>query len=344
MRESNVFVSVIWGDAYIISFLRFTIPSIMSERNLAALMSLESPEYLIYTMPDYVDRLESAPIIAELRRCFPVRILVIRQGKYESHAHELTRHAHIDTIRYAAIRSAAIWFLQGECIYGDGTLETIRDAAKAGIDAFLTFAPRVGFKGYDLLWKEPGVMDELKSERLTLPNRRLARLSLEAPSSMTHIANFVDSPDIMAWPVILIWRLGRSATLMRGMHMCPIYLRPQTYCDSFQYCIDGDLVPRSIHDWRRIHIPQNSDEFSIVSMCPNEHKEYNVKLDGKLDLDKMARFMAYHMGEFERYMFFNTAITTHDGSDLSGYTEVFYQQEEVLDILRNKVSKYRRFA
>lgn len=341
MRERNVFVSVFWGDVYVLTFLRIALPSILSKRNLEALTSLSYPEYLIYTLEPHVLTLDRDPLIQELRRYFPVRIQTLKVGTYERHPHQMTRVAHIETIRYAAIQSAAIWFLQAECIFGDGALEVIRDAAQDGKYAYLTFAPRVNAKALELIKSNPTHLEELSRSRLTLSFRELGQLSMLAPSDQTARIHYPGSPLLYNWPAIIIWRLGQNATLTRGVHMCPIYLDPDTYTTDFKYCIDGDLVPSAIHDWRRVHLPINSDEFAMLSFSPDEPVGVPTIEDKPLDIRFIARWMSEYAGEFERTLFFNKPVLFHDGSDLSGYSDKLMAIEEEVDKLRHEVRKYR---
>lgn len=268
------FVNVLWGQAFTNLFLRISLPSQLSPRNLQYCAQNADAVYRVYTTAKDVAQLQDSSIWKELvnlvnTELFYLDEVVGQQWPNESKYKVMTRcHAHL--IRTADGKEPAFVFLAPDTVWSEGTFERLITHLQNGKRMVLMCGLRTQKETFSkALMTKFGKEGRLQP----VPARRLVRLALDHLHDQTHslawrgcVSNLCTS--IITWPV------GKEGILLRAFHLHPILVRPYQRSTVPENTVDGDYVLSAIPKMSDIHVIQDSDEMVVFELSGMyEHAE-----------------------------------------------------------------------
>ena len=139
-------VSVFWGDAFVDTFLRIGLRSLLAEGNLPDLARKNKVIYSIYTTRDAAQRLEVEPLFQTLRSVVDVRLVLfalteIDASNFGSHNVYWKRG-----IEIARRNREVLIYLIPDVIYAKGTLTRWAARFESGVRALYTPGPQAAME------------------------------------------------------------------------------------------------------------------------------------------------------------------------------------------------------
>lgn len=244
-RDLPLHVAVpVWGESYVDTYLRFSLPAQLSAGNLPALPPGLPHAYTIYTTKQDFARISGHPLFAELKKHIPVTAEFIDRhmqderygqpgGKYW-----LKSNCYREALRKAATENAGVVALNADIIFADGFIRTAAALLREGKRVIEVAGPR-------------GVRDAIGAALvrdhqdargiITVSPLQLSKLWLENIHSNLRM-HFVEGLEGEPFhPSHLYWRAGRSL-IIRAFHLYPIVVVPGSSRIAFTSTIDDDLV------------------------------------------------------------------------------------------------------
>jgi hypothetical protein len=260
------FVNVVWGAGYVSLFVKYSIPTLLSARNLPSLPNREISEFLIVTTSEDAELIRNSKIFPLLSRNIKVVFLPITITA--EHKYDLMTQGHKTAIEYVARRGYCI-FLSPDALVSDGTLQRLFELVVGGRRVIAGFGPRVD--------EEPFLAELHKlrhyrdGEPLSLAPRQLVEVTMRHLHSDTK-HHFVDCPYFPEKPYACLWPgPGGDGMLVRSLSLHPYVFDCRLIAEGDNIAnltIDWYLIPRFVTDWNDFYVEKDSDQFCIVGTTP----------------------------------------------------------------------------
>ncbi|MGE3874299.1 MAG: hypothetical protein AB7F74_15215 [Parvibaculaceae bacterium] len=304
-------VMAVWGDSYIDTMLRATIPMLLSSGNIPALSNLSSSDITFYTRPEDERNIRDAAVVRHLQKFLAVRIAYIDPTTEKSKYNAMATAQWMAALR-AQVEGAHCLMLGPDFVIADGSLATLSRLAAAGKSAVMSYGPRL--KQQAML----NILDDMRGNgsSITISSRQLVRLTLEhlhpeSASSFVSSDCFPHRPSFCLWP-------AKDGFLLRGFNLHPIMIdlsesSPIKHLDIMRTdASDGHFIGHATGRWSSIHVETDSDNFFMGSLHPT--KNTHSPIASRLPVQDTVRGMAYHT-EIDpvNRSFFLQAIRIHAG-------------------------------
>lgn len=257
-------VLAVWGHAYIATFLRFCVPTLLAEGNAPALRKDLPHRLRIFTPPDDAASMRREPALQALEQHVAIEFVPIAvPGEAENKYHVITR-THLQALTEARKVGAAVVFLSPDFMLSDGTLRalTVRPYA-----AVVMVSPRVRLEGMSEALAPLRTSDPACPIRLA--PRALMTMALQNLHAVT-LSQFWDAPGFSRWPSILYWRADDATLIAHCIHPHPILIDPARldarFASDMNSTIDGDLLGSLRAPAEDRHVVCESDEFLILEL------------------------------------------------------------------------------
>lgn len=305
------YVMVVWGEKYVDSLLKVTLPCLMAPRNLPALSNLEESRFLIITTPEDALKIADAPIFSSLRDTIATQILTPRWLDDDLPYHLKAARGHMMAAELAVENVAFCVYLAPDFILSDGALLHLEWLARQGKEAVM-------IPGIRLI--RESLLQELAQRSLfkpgspiSLSSRALVEMALVHVHEEDQRYNW-DHPCFSHVPVVCTWNVENEKGLMiRAFHLHPILVSMQGARDLSSLAsntIDGDFLGYNIGDWDKIHVEQDSDNIAMFSLTGKDERRLPL-IPNTASVERVGA-LAYgvSVNPLHRY-FFTKAIKLH---------------------------------
>lgn len=302
-------VMVVWGDPYLETMLKVTIPMLLSNGNIPALSNLSSSDITFYTRPQDERKIHDSPLLRELRRLLAIKFVHVDPTKEKSKYRAMAKAQWTAALR-ARAEGARCLMLGPDFVIADGSLATVDRLAMAGKRVVMSLGVRL--KQESMLM----ALDAIPRQGLsiTLNSRQLVRLALDhlhpaAASAFFNSDKFTSQPTFCLWPM-------NDGFLVRGFHLHPVMIdlsesSPVRNLDILRtQASDGHFTGQAVGRWSDVHVETDSDNFFMCSLHPAKASDAPSASD--LPAQDTVRAMAYHskINPLHR-AFFMQAIRMH---------------------------------
>lgn len=267
--DQYLFITPVWGEAYVERFVKVCLPSQLSAGNLGAIPS-EKGRFLIYTLREHARTITRSPAFRLLKSMMPVAVKSLDDlpdPRLSKNPHELQTAAYMRGIRAGEGKETAFVFLTPDILVGDGTYRNMMRLAEDGKRIHLVAGIRMLTEGAVSCvaqhWRE-GRPD------VAIPSRDLVRACLDNlhPISVAHIVN---DGKVLA-PQHLYWRVADHGLLARGFHLHPLFVWPRSSDAVIRNTLDDEYVSRACPDRSDWHTVTDSDEICVIEFSDRQHK------------------------------------------------------------------------
>src|SRR6266540_5692318 len=105
------FITVVWGEQYVETFLSIVAPNNLSPGNLPALQSRDRSVYKIYTAPGDAERIRTSAAYARLSECMRTEVIAFEDIDFTQNKYAAMSECHRRCVQAAEEDGAAIVFL-----------------------------------------------------------------------------------------------------------------------------------------------------------------------------------------------------------------------------------------
>lgn len=276
MRPKAKFLTVVWGEAYIVRFASLALPSFLAPGNLPALAQSTELEVVIMTRRDDIENFEKHATFRRLRAVCPVRFVEI-DDLITSAVYGVTL-----TLAYArpviacgpGMLDTHFVFMNADFVLADGSLRSLAKHILAGRSIVLAPSFRATAEAL-----EPGLLKavNIATATLAIPPREMAGLTLRHPHPTT-VAKTVNQGFCHSiHPNQFYWQVDEHTFLARYYLIFMLCLKPErivkqinSYCDyGFipEMCPSGDTA-----------VMADSDEFFMLELQRREQELFLLRL------------------------------------------------------------------
>lgn len=276
----------IWGDPYIEQFLGSALPTLMAPGNLPAFADRFPISLLLYTAPEFAERLEQAPALRRAAREIEVEVVVC--GDIELGHPHLTMSAFLKlALKRAREEGAGIIMQNADSYWSDGSFAYVAELIAAGNEAILCMAFRASRQSFisALLESSPP-----RDHAISVSPQELIRLGLSHLHPY-HGAAFWDGEWFNCNPTNFMWPVTGGGVVHRAMHMVPLVRVSTDRVVEFEGTIDSDYVQDAYGDLGDCHIITDNDRFALVEGTPLYDKLDKIEPASKPDAVEVAWFM-----------------------------------------------------
>ena len=137
------YVIVVWGEEYVDSLLRVTLPCLLAPGNLPALSNLNESRLVFLTTPEDAARIQASPAFTRIKELvtpiFPDCPWLKRPIPYRLKA----ARGHQEGAKLAIANHGICIYLAPDFVLSDGSLSHLLRAAGSGKEAVMIAVPRV---------------------------------------------------------------------------------------------------------------------------------------------------------------------------------------------------------
>ncbi len=267
------YVMVVWGEKYVESLLKVTLPCLMAPRNLPALSNLEESRFLIITTPEDAAKIADAPIFSSLRDTIATQVLTPAWLGDGMPYHLKAARGHRMAAELAVENGAFCVYLAPDFILSDGALLHLEWLARQGKEAVMIPGIRLI---RDSLLQDLAERNLLRPDgSISLSSRSLVDMALGHVHEEDQRYNW-GHPCFANAPVVCTWNVqNEKGLLVRAFHLHPILVSMQGKRDLSSLdsnTIDGDFLGYNIRDWDKIHVEQDSDNVVMFSLTGKDER------------------------------------------------------------------------
>jgi len=262
------FIVVFWGKEHREYFLRFLVPSLLSQGNLPSLSHTALHRFLIATTAEDWAAIQSDPAYQALGRVGEPVLLEMPQPVPGAHKYLVMSEGHKLAAERAFADKACGIFLTPDLVLSDGSVASLQRLALNGSNVVLCVAMR---------FTSEGCMPEIEALRkadpgaaLTLEPRTLAAIALRNMHPETLRYDW-DAPCFAESPYSCFWRVpGEEGIVVHSFSWAPLLVNYATLAkhqtETFdRWTLDGDYIFRNFSLDDRVHVVRDSDEICLVS-------------------------------------------------------------------------------
>lgn len=259
------FITPVWGETYIDTFLNVSLPTQLSAKNLLCLANRPGVTYRIYTRPQDVARLEASAILDHLAKCIKTEVIKASKVNFNAfHHYESFSDCYRLGIATAERENAAAIFLTADQVWADGSLKKIVELGDAGYRAVMISGPRVNENSF-----VPELMRQLKGRNaITIPSPKAVKMAMDHLHPWDR-SLFWDVESTGRPASFMYWLVPNEGFIMRCLHLHPVLVNPSNGFPHLHGTIDGSgFMRKACPDLNDLYVIQDSGEAMYFSVAP----------------------------------------------------------------------------
>jgi hypothetical protein len=276
-------ITVVWGEHYTKCFLDYCVASLLAPGNLPALSTAVRSKFLIATLPENWEYMNTTPIFQRLRDYIdPVFIEIPPCPKGKSGCEHMgVGHKSACELSYREKAYAMIF--TPDSLISDGTIANLQRHARAGTELVWVPALRFAeesFLGHLRAWELlPSESPRETGSAVIITGAELVRAAINGMHSETLSyeweANYFPSLPSAVW-----WKVpGETGMLVYCLSWAPFLfdfaaVKSHDTTALETWTIDGNYAYLNLGSAPKIHIVQDSDEMFYASWGPLKDRPY----------------------------------------------------------------------
>lgn len=300
------FLTPVWGENYLNSFLNYGLPTQLSPGNIPAI-SNNNIFYQVFTTSNYIDRIRESEIYKLLKKHVSSSIVSIDQLNLSNALYAMTECYNMG-LEAAESQDCAFVFLTPDSIWSDGSFYNMDKRAREGKRAVLIAGPRIIAESS---LKELAERFPDRAERaLCISACELVKLTMKLmhPISEAHIWDGKGNRAMAHY----YWRVGESGMLMRCLHLHPLMVWPVIKGTTIKKnsTLDHDFVRLACPNIDQVYVVTDSDEIIGVDAGPLNHRHADIP-ENIFSLGAVINFLRlysndYHRAYFKKKIYFHS--------------------------------------
>lgn len=312
--------TVVFGKTTIETFLRYCLPTYLSEGNLPAIAARSNLVVHIHTLKGDQSFFEGSAAIQTLKKIADVRffnlddILAQVRGNKMKMAYSMMSEGHRRSVRAAYQDSAPMILLPGDVIMSDGSLKSAMESYVRGKKIVCTLGHRVTAETFLPSFDNQFPLSDIGTR--TPPSRALAKLGAEHfhPYTLGLIARPNGFNHLMT--PTLYWEVGQGNYVIKNLYPTPLIISPTTATIPANDTYDGEWINSIAQESSQCGWMDDSDDCLLFDLCEaNRFEEY--PMNASFDPAWVAKFIqkAPNISRLHYEMFPATMFYHHEPLD-----------------------------
>ena len=293
----------VWNEDYVDRFLRYSLPTRVSEGNLGVFDS--SSLFLIYTRAGDVERIESSPAFRAAQRRIGIECV---QCDRLIDGHRGSKYATLSKIQSAALARSRdfdlVFFDYADAAWADGSYRAAVKRLNQGYDAVFSVGYPVVDTAFRTLIDQCGVPSEPGC--VSISPRKFSEHIYECLHPMAR-ANIWASRSLSQSPSYVMWDVPGQGLLTRAFHLhlvaVRVYRDAPVFFEPFRSTLDEEFVARLARTHRKFHVVADSRELAVCSLAPADDNPYVMVPERVPNAGDVAVFAERSAGLVHRELF-----------------------------------------
>lgn len=332
-------ITVVWGDAYVKTFLNMCLPSLLAPGNIPALSAQADCVFTVITSAADKDTIASSPLIYKTAQIMPTRVtgfnnLFDNKDTFAAPISlSLMTWCHSHAVIDANERDAAMIFISPDSILSGGALDLVYNVASSGKRAVMAYGLCSNAEAFT-----PKFTDSFKNKSgyLSASPAAAMKLALECLHSRT-ISLFTDSDSFTHAPAQMIWPVAGEGLLARCLFLHPLMIYPRDKRAIPMGAIDTDFLVNALPDYKDYYVIKDSDELSCIELSGGEKSTGKIYSNSSR-VAPVAKYISFRGSKIHR-RFLKEKIRLHSGPLSSKWESV----ERTSDKFINKALMLQTF-
>lgn len=260
MPEKIIFVTPVWGNTYIKTFLELCLPSLFTPGNFKSLNI--SAEFLIYTASKDRQEIINHKNFKLLCELIDVKILEIPDSSFTNSYNTIT-WVHQRAFDYADHLDGGIFIVMPDMFFSRDFIKNILKHIESGVRLISTpnYSSNV-CEMYDALTPLTKADGSIEVDNFTL-----ARISLARLHQISKLNVWNEPDDYFLSPRILYWKVGDGVGLLgRYFYGCYMYIYPRHKFSKLYSTFDCEYIFSACPDIKDHYICTDSNELLVIEM------------------------------------------------------------------------------
>jgi hypothetical protein len=305
------FVIPVWGEYHTKVFTEVVLPSYLSPNNLPACKEFICI-FEIHTDKNSADIILQSPYFDKLKN--EVKEIRIEYHDFKNtndkigDIYNINSQIHHIAIKNCASFSPAIFFLNADTIYSNGSFKNAIKLLRKGYRSIELVTPRIsGDSAVPILQKLK------KTNNLSVSPEKLTEIGLNNLHTISH-QHFWDNPSGKLIPDNLYWNVEDEGILARCTHLHPFMVYPRNPASvTFSGTIDHDLIDNSIILKSARYVSKNNHDICAFEISPNYHSQ-------------CLPFYSSH-SHYDLANFLTTLCTKQNKENLKKFVQISYKKK-----------------
>lgn len=291
-------------------FLNVILPNILSAGNLPAISGKAECIYKVFTCSKSAKSILNNEFFQRVQQIMRTEVVTLnhlfRENDYlVPPSILLMTQCHRLATAMAAKEDAALFFIQPDAVWSDGTFEKAHEIAADGKRAIMCIGPRVSKETFlpEFTQKFLG-----REKVFCAPSRPLVNLALHHLHPVMNSC-FINSGKFTTAPTTIFWPVANEGLLAKSLHLHTLMIYPRHKKAFPISAMDTDFLLSAGIDIDEFHIVTDSDE--IVAFEMSERNKYARTIGNSgIDISKLTKFFKTHEHKIH-YEFLKKAIYLH---------------------------------
>jgi hypothetical protein len=262
----------VWGETYLRTFLRYSLPSQMNQKNLIHLIETHNIDYVVYTRAADMKVLVKNHLVKKMLSLKILRIELIDEFEQEfnqnsNYRYDLKSRIYALELRESAIESTPTYCLNADIFFSNNFFNETIKLIEGGAKAVQVFAPRTDLDAVRHIF-EPMIETSSSIEISATDLSKIWAANIH-PLNEMHFVENLENKDFH--PSTLIWRIKEDSYYIKSFHLYPILVKPEKHNLTLSGTIDGTLLEDLNLSRNQIFTVTNLDSIFCCELSTLDH-------------------------------------------------------------------------
>ena len=226
----------VWGDKYIDTFIKYTLPSQLDSSNIPKLSQSHKIKYTLYTTKQDLNRLLKEELISILQKYTILEIKLLNSRRIKD-IYGTYSFVHNQELKISAKDNEAVYLLNADILLSNNFFTSTLSIIKKGYKSVNIIIPRTNI---ELFEKYPS-LNQFETKKFEA--NYLIKLWLKNPHKMMRYHFMNDKSNKKILPASFYWLNSKRGAYIRSFHLHPIVILPKKLkIIKFKETIDSGIV------------------------------------------------------------------------------------------------------
>lgn len=245
LENRYVLPIVVWGDSYLDTLERITLPSFLAEGNLPYLREVGEPRIIFFTTAEGGRRLRQMEVFQEIARSVHPDIVTFPGDLANNpNPYQLMTAMHLAGLEIAKAGQAHFIFVAPDLVFSDNFMRTVEQRRRRGAE--VVFVPGLILE-LESFHEEQARRFPAVRRVLSIAPRELLELGLRHVHPFVQRAYTYTPNGRRSTVAVFLWPLANGGYVVHGFHHTPFLISAPAvarFDGSMFTQIDGDFLPR----------------------------------------------------------------------------------------------------
>jgi hypothetical protein len=271
LKKFKIVVPV-WGENYLRTFLNYSLPSQMNQKNLIHLTKTHNIDYVVYTRATDMKMLENNHLVKSMLSLRILRTKLIDEFEQEfnqnsNYRYDLKSKIYALELQQSAMDSTPTYCLNADILFSNNFFAETIELIDRGAQAVQVFAPRTDLDAVSHYFDSS--IKTASSIEISAKDLSKIWAANIHPLNEMHFVENLKSKEFH--PSTLIWPIKDESYYIKSFHLYPILVKPDKPNLTLSGTIDGTLLEDLNLSRNQISTVTNLESIFCCELSTRDH-------------------------------------------------------------------------